>query len=129
MNKEVRKGITNQEVNKEFAPFIIVEILILSSLVTYYGATFFEFNIFATFIITLISTMIISFTPAYHVLGFFFSLGWGYIGYYLFHWLTTLFGGGKFIAVLLGIIGFIFIFIITVGARIGGKQYFDDIGN
>jgi hypothetical protein len=129
MNNEVRKGITNQEVNKSMLPFISVECLIISSLATYGGVIYFGFNGFATFIIAFLGFMILSFTPLYPVFGFLFSLGWAYIGYKLFYWLTTFTGGGNGIAITVGVIGFIIIFLLSLGARIAGKEYLEDIEN
>lgn len=129
MNKEVRKGLVNHEVNKEFFPFIIFESLVFSGVVTYFGATLFDWNGIATFIITIICTMILSYTPAYHVFGLLFSVGWGYLGYKLLSFIITVTGGGNGLVITLGIIGFLLGFVLSLGARIGGKEYLDDIGN
>lgn len=129
MNKEVRKGLVNHEVNRDLMGFVTLESLMLVGLIVYFGSEWFDWNIFATLIIGLVVVFGLVLSPLYPALGLFFSLGWGYLGYKLFKWITTLTGGGEGLATTIGVIGFILIFLMTIGARIGGKEYLDDIGN
>lgn len=129
MSNQVRKGLVNHEVNREFYGFVTFESLMLVGLVTYFGVEWFNWNVIATLVIGLVVVFGLVLSPLYHALGLFFSLGWGYLGYKLFKWIITLTGGGEGLATTIGVIGFILIFLMTIGARIGGKEYLDDIGN
>lgn len=129
MNKEVRKGLVNHEVNRDLFGFIALESVMLIVVITYFGITMLGWNWFATLIISSVVIFTLVVTPVYPVLGIFFSLGWGYIGYRVFYWITTLTGGGKGLVITIGVLGFIIFFVLTMGARYGGKRYLDDIGN
>ena len=127
MNKEVRKGLTNYEVNQEGSKFVAVEWSVLIVLITYNGVMHFQWNIIATIVISAIALLILMLSPLYHAFGLLFSVGWGYIGYKCAHFLTVYTGGGNGLAVTIGVFSFIFFFLLTVGARMSGKEYFDDI--
>ena len=63
----------------------------------------------------------------YRAFGLLFSVGWGYLGYKVLHYATTLLGGGGGLAVAVGVFGFVFTFIFTVGLRMGSKALSKEI--
>lgn len=127
MNREVRKGLVNHEVNRDLFGFLTVECLMLSGLLTYFGTTWFHFNLVATLALSLIGVFILALTPMYHILGVFLSIGWGYLLFKLLFWLVAVTSGAVWLCWTLGIVGFVFGFLVTLAARIGGKEYIDDI--
>lgn len=127
MNKDVRKGLVNHEVNRDLFGFLTVECLMLSGLLTYIGTAWFGFNFIATLVFSLIGVFILAVTPLYHVLGVFISLGWGYLAFKLLFWLVEVTGGSVWLEWTLGVVGLVFGFLVTLAARIGGKEYIEDI--
>ncbi len=88
--KDVRQRMMNNyEVNKEFGVFLGVETFIFSGLATYIGITFFNWNGFATFILSFVAMMGIIFSSFYSTLALVFSVGWAYLGYKLLHAIST----------------------------------------
>ncbi|MCG7344026.1 hypothetical protein MHZ92_07775 [Sporosarcina sp. ACRSL] len=129
MSNDFRKGLVNHEVNSSMLPIIGIETLIFSVGSSYLADTYLGWNWFATGFIAFIVLLILTFTPIYHLIGILFSIGWGYLGYKVISFITAATGGGTGLVITLGIIGFIMAFLLTLGARIGGKEYLDDIGN
>ena len=127
-SQDVRRGITNHEINEQGAAFIGLEVLVFSCMTAWEGINWFGWNGFATFIISFVIMISISFTRLYHYIGFIFSIGWGILGFKIFQWITSFTGGGHTISIVIGVIGFILAVAITMGARLSGKEHFDDIG-
>lgn len=127
MKNDVRKGLTNHEVNRSLLGFVGLESIVITLLLTYLLVVGINFNIFASLIISGVIVFGISLSKYYIAVGYLYSLGWGYIGFKLFQWITTATGGGKGLAIIIGSIGFILVFMGTLGARLGGKQYLEDI--
>lgn len=127
MHEEVRKGLTQQKVNEEFSWFVIFETFAITVLLSYIGIKHFQFNVIATIVISFVLALILTLSRIYHFIGFIFSIGYGYLGYKLAHFLVIATGGENWVAVVTGIVVFILILFVTIGFRLGGKEYFDDI--
>lgn len=127
MRRDIRKGITKQEVNEQMLGFVITECLLFSGITTYAGVTYFGFHGIATFITVMLVSIVLSMTKVYSVLGVVFSIGWGFLGYKVFKWLIVYTGGGVVLSTVFGIFMFIVVFVLTIGARMLGQEYLDDI--
>lgn len=128
--KNVRQKMKNNyEVNKEFGVVIGVETFIFSSLITYIGVSFFNWNGYATFFISLVAMLFIVFSSFYPVLTFIFSIGWGYLGYKLVNIVSTYMGANDFFSSIVGVVGFLLAFFISSSIRSNNRQYTFGIGN
>lgn len=127
MDKEIRKGLVNHEVNSSFTGFIIAEFLLVTAALTFIMVDKFNWNWFASLVISGVFSLALTLSKLYHMLGILFSIGWGYGAYELFYYLTTVTGGGKGLGIAIGVLGFILAFCLTLGARLAGKEYLDDI--
>ncbi|MFC9598107.1 hypothetical protein ACFTQL_09355 [Peribacillus butanolivorans] len=126
-SRNIRKGMVNYEESKNFSGFIVFELLILCSFLTWLGVEKFNWNGVATFVISFIFLLIIFFTRFYLILSVLFSLAWGGVGFLLITFLVYITGGGPTLSLIIGIVGFILGALISFVARILGKQYYDDI--
>lgn len=102
-------------------------LLVLCGFVTWIGVEKFNWNVIATFVITLIIAMILFYTSLNQLLSLIFSVAWGIVGFQLFQYLVSVTGGGDTLSYLIGIIGFILGLLISYGTRSMGKQYSNDI--
>lgn len=126
-SRNIRKGMVNYEESKNFSGFIVFELLVLCGFLTWLGVEKFNWNGVATFFISFIFLLIIFFTRFYLLLSVLFSLAWGGVGFLLITLLVYITGGSTTLSLIIGIIGFILGALISFGARILGKQYYDDI--
>lgn len=123
--KDVRQRMkTNYEVNKDFGIFNGLETLIFSGVASYFGLTLFSWNVYLTFILSVVVMMVISFSSFYKVLAFVFSVGWAYIGYKFLFTMITFLGGNDSFASIIGIVGFLLAFYMSTTIRNGDKPVF-----
>lgn len=125
--RNLRKSIVNYEESKNFSGFIAFELLVFCIFLTWLGVDKLNWNGVATFIVSFICSIIIFFTRFYLLLSILFSLVWGAIGFLLISFLVYLTGGTTTLSVIIGILGFIFVALISFGARILGRQYYNGI--
>lgn len=123
--KDVRQRMkTTYEVNKDFGIFNGLETLLFSGAASYFGLTLFNWNVYITFILSVVAMMFIVFSSFYKVLAFVFSVGWAYLGYKLLYLTLTFLGGNESIASILGIVGFLLAFYFSTIIRNGDKPVF-----
>ena len=127
-SQEVRKGMVNYKENERNYGFLSLEMGILCVFSTWIGVSQFSWNGVATFVISLVCTVIIIFIkPLYYIFSFIFSVLWGVAGYLLASFLVDYTGGGNTLSIVIGVIGFILAAVVSLGARLSGKEYLDDI--
>ena len=123
--KDVRQRMkTSYEVNKDFGIFNGLETLLFSGVASYFGLTLFNWNVYITFILSVVIMMFIIFSSFYKVLSFVFSIGWAYLGYKFLYLTLTFLGGNDSVASILGIVGFLLAFYISTIIRNGDKPVF-----
>lgn len=126
--QDVRKGMVNFKNNDSNYGFLSFEILILCSFLTWLCVTQFNWNGIATFVVSFVLSLIILFNSRlFYIFSFIFSILWGVASYLLLSFLVEYTGGGNALSIGIGVVGFILGVVISLGARLSGKEYLDDI--
>lgn len=128
MGNSTRRGLTNYELNKDGRKFISTEIAIIMIVIALFTNTNWGWNIFATMIIGGIILYVMVFAKIYLYIGYLVSIVWGCIGYELAKYVTVWTGGGDTLGTVMGAVAFAVGYLITIGMRLAGVEYYDDIG-